>query len=185
MSGDSVDEDAGPLSEEELIERARAGDAVAGRELLRSISLGLSRGNLHPQLAAYHADCLWNHVHLGISLERALHVYKYQVKPTAYDPIELAAVYELLLEFGNMKKGEAKAWIKGHIGASKKTTENATAAVNIKSLDTFGLGDQEKAGSPDTEAFRRERYLDLLLHTAGSMRKFVSDVVLQGAKGLA
>jgi hypothetical protein len=178
MSGDSVGRDSEQSSEAELIERARAGDAVAGRELLRIISLGLRRGDLHPQLAAYHADCLWNHVHLGLSLERALHVYKYQVNPTAYDPIELAAVYELLLEFADMKKGEAKAWIKGHIGASKKTTENATAAVNIKALDAFDIGDQERAGSPDTEAYRRERYLDLLLHTAGSMRKIVSGVVL-------
>jgi len=179
MSGDSVDRDIGQSSEEELIERARAGDALAGRELLRSISIGLSRGDLHPQLAAYHADCLWNHVHLGISLERALHVYKYQINPTAYDPIELAAVYELLLEFADMKKGEAKAWIRGHIGASKKTTENATAAVNIKALDSFDIGGEEQTGSPDNEAYRRERYLDLLLHTAGSMRKIVSAVVLQ------
>jgi transcriptional antiterminator Rof (Rho-off) len=174
MSGDSADPDIGQPSEEELIERARAGDALAGRELLRRISLGLSRGDLHPQLAAYHADCLWNHVHLGISLERALHVYKYQINPTAYDPIELAAVYELLLEFTDMKKGEAKAWIRSHIGASKKTTENAMAAVNIKALDAFDIGGEAQAGS---EEYRRERYLDLLLHTAGSMRKIVAGVV--------
>ena len=174
MSGDSADPDIGQPSEEELIERARAGDALAGRELLRRISLGLSRGNLHPQLAAYHADCLWNHVHLGISLERALHVYKYQINPTAYDPIELAAVYELLLEFTDMKKGEVKAWIKTQIGASKKTTENATAAVNIKALDAFDISGEAQVGS---EEYRRERYLDLLLHTAGSMRKIVAGVV--------
>lgn len=185
MSGDSTDREIGKPSEEELIERARTGDVIAGRELLRNISLGLSRGDLHPQLAAYHADCLWNHVHLGISLERALHVYKYQINPTAYDPIELAAVYELLLKFTDMKKGEAKAWIRSHIGASKKLTENATAAVNIKALDAFDIGGEEQAVSSVTEAYRRERYLDLLLHTAGSMRKIVSGVVLQGQKGLA
>jgi hypothetical protein len=179
MSDESAHRDIGKPSEEELIERARAGDALAGRELLRNISLGLSRGDLHPQLAAYHADCLWNHVHLGVSLERALHVYKYQINPTAYDPIELAAVYELLLEFADMKKGEAKAWIRHNIGAGKKTTENATAAVNIKALDAFDIGDEEQAASQGTEGYRRERYLDLLLHTAGSMRKIVSAIVLQ------
>ena len=179
MSNGTADPDTGPPSEHELIERARAGDAMAGRELLRSISLGLSRGDLHPQLAAYHADCLWNHLHLGISLERALHVYKYQINPTAYDPIELAAVYELLLEFADMKKGEAKAWIKTHIGASKKITENAMAAVNIKALDAFEIGAQEQGDLPDAELYRRQRYLDLLLHAAGSMRRAVAEVVAQ------
>lgn len=180
MSDDSSDQDRAPPSEDELIERARAGDAAAGRELLRSISLGLSGGGLHPRLAAYHADCLWNHVHLGISLERALHVYKYQINPTAYDPIELAAVYELLLEFADMKKGEAKAWIKSHIGASKKTTENAMAAVNIKALDAFEMNGEGQTGSEGAEPYRRQRYLDLLLHTAGSMRRIVSEVIAQG-----
>ena len=171
--------DGGPSAEEELIERARAGDAVAGRELLRRISLGLSDGDLHPQLAAYHADCLWNHLHLGVSLERALHVYKYQIDPMAFDPIELAAVYELLLEFAGMKKGEAKSWIKSHIGAGKKTTENAAAAVNIKALDAFDSKVEGRESPPEPEPFRRERYLDLLLHTAGSMRRLVSGMVTQ------
>ena len=158
------------------IANARAGDVAAGRELLQQISLGLSSGELHPLLAEYHADCLWNHLRLGVSLERAMHVYKYLEKPTAYDPIELAAVFELLVEFANMKKGAAKAWIKQHIGAGKQTTENAAVAVNIKALDAGADG--VEAGA-DSREYRRARYLDLLLHTAGSMRKAVSEALEQ------
>ena len=178
-SGRDSDLSSGDEVIERAIERAKGGDSAAGRELLRSISLGLSNGDLHPLLAAYHADCLWSHVYLGISLERALHVYKYQIKSTAYDPIELAAVLELLVEFADMKKGEAKAWIKSHIGASKKTTENADAAVDIKALNSFEEDGSGHIDSPDPELYRRQRYLDLLLHTAGSMRKTVSEVIAQ------
>ena len=176
MSAEPSGHDDTP-SEDELIERAEAGDATAGRELLRAISLGLSRGDLHPTLARYHADCLWNHVQLGISLERALHVYKYQIKAMAHDPVELAAVFELLVEFGGMKKGAARSWIKNNIGAGKQTTESAHAAVNLKALDVFDESAAGKADSPDAELYRRARYLDLLLHTAGSMRRLVSEVV--------
>jgi len=179
MGIDPTEDDAESSSIEELIEqeiaRAEEGDAAAGRELLLSISHGLTRGNLHPMLAKYHADCLWNHVQLGISLERALHVYKYQIKATAFDPIELAAVFELLVEFGDMKKGDARAWIKSHIGASKKAIENASAAVDIKALEAAALGGSES----DQELYRRQRYLDLLLHTAGSMRRIVSEAIPQ------
>ena len=156
------------------IEQARAGDAAAGRELLQRISIGLSNGDLHPLLAEYHADCLWNHLRLGVSLERALHVYRYLEKPTAYDPIELAAVFELLVEFGGMKKGAARGWIKDNIGAGKQVTESAAAAVNIKSLDAF---DDASGDRVDAKAYRRARYLDLLLHTAGSLRRSVGEVL--------
>jgi len=173
MSTEPSGKESTPVSVDELIAHeiasARAGDATAGRELLHRISLGLSNGDLHPMLAEYHADCLWNHLRLGVSLERAMHVYRYQVKPTAHDPIELAAVFELLVEFAGMKKGAAKGWIKQNIGAGKQTTESAAAAVNIKALDT-----DERAAGADSEAYRRARYLDLLLHTAGSMRRVVS-----------
>jgi hypothetical protein len=176
MSGDSGDKE--PSTEEVLIERARSGDAVAGRQLLRSISVGLMKGELHPALAAYHADCLWDYVHLGVSLERALHVYTYQSQATEYDPVELAAVFELLTEFGGMKRSQARTWIKEHIGAGKKVTENASAAVNIMALENF----EQPAGHEDdaspTGAYRRQRYLDLLLHTAGSLRKFVVGSVM-------
>ena len=181
MSTDRDDKDTDLQSEDESIgnriERAKAGDASAGRELLRSISLGLSCGKLHPLLAQYHADCLWNHIQLGVSLERALHVYRYQIKSTNFDPIELAAVFELLIEFAGMKKGEAKAWIKSHIGASKKITENASAAVDIQALDSLDLGGEGQTEPPDPELYRRARYLDLLLHTAGSMRRIVVEGV--------
>jgi hypothetical protein len=176
MSAEPGQDDVTP-SEIELIERAEAGDASAGRELLRAISLGLSRGDLHPTLARYHADCLWNHVQLGISLERALHVYKYQIKAMAHDPVELAAVFELLVEFAGMKKGAARSWIKDHIGASKQTTESAHAAVNLKALDAFDDSMAGQTDSRDAALYRRARYLDLLLHTAGSMRRVVSEVV--------
>ena len=177
MSAEPSGRDDDTPTADELIERAEAGDATAGRELLRAISLGLSRGDLHPALARYHADCLWNHVQLGISLERALHVYKYQVQATAHDPVELAAVFELLVEFGGMKKGAARSWIKTNVGASKQTTESAHAAVNLKALDAFDERMTGQGDSPDAERYRRARYLDLLLHTAGSLRRLVSDVV--------
>lgn len=170
MSGDSPGSE---LSEEALIERARSGDAVAGRKLLRSISIGLMKGELHPALATYHADCLWDYVHLGVSLERALHVYTYQTQATEFDPVELAAVFQLLTEFGDMKKSEARAWVKEHIGAGKKVTENASAAVNIMALEDFEQPGEQVSDSSTSEAYRRQRYLDLLLHTAGSLRKFV------------
>lgn len=170
----------GPSPEEALIERARSGDAAAGRQLLRSISVGLMKGELHPALAAYHADCLWDYVHLGVSLERALHVYTYQSQATEFDPVELAAVFELLIEFGGMKKNEAKSWIKLHIGAGKKVTENASAAVNIMALENFEQPEEKVRESSTPETYRRQRYLDLLLHTAGSLRKFVvGSVVLK------
>ena len=171
MSGDPAQGET--ASEVALIERARTGDVAAGRELLRAISVGLMNGNLHPALAAYHADCLWDHVHLGISLERALHVYSYQSRAAEFDPIELAAVFELLVEFGGMKKGEARAWIKENIGAGKKATENASLAANIKALNDFERVGKEDDGTSSAERYRRQRYLDLLLHTAGSLRKFV------------
>ena len=177
MSDDpSARGDATP-AELELIERAEAGDASAGRELLRAISLGLTRGDLHPTLAKFHADCLWNHVQLGISLERALYVYRYQIKATAHDPVELAAVFELLVEFAGMKKGAAKSWIKTNIGASKQTTESAHAAVNLEALNTIDDSASGQADPHEAERYRRARYLDLLLHTAGSMRRIVSEVV--------
>lgn len=177
MNGDPARGETAP--ELALIERARTGDVAAGRELLRAISVGLMKGNLHPALAAYHADCLWDHVHLGISLERALHVYAYQSRAAEFDPIELAAVFELLVGFGGMKKGEAKDWIKENIGAGKKATENASLAANIKALDDFEQFGK-KEGDSSGERYRRQRYLDLLLHTAGSLRKFVvSSVALE------
>jgi len=184
VSANQPEKDGGRPSAEEIIqyeiERAEAGDATAGRDLLRTISLGLASGKLHPLLAAYHADCLWNHIQLGVSLERALHVYKYQIKSSGFDPIELAAVYELLIEFAGMKKGEARDWIKNHIGANKKTVENAIAAVDVKTLDSLDLNDAQQVNTPDPKLFRRERYLDLLLHTAGSMRRVVvEDVALK------
>ena len=171
MNGDPAGGE--PISEEALIERARSGDAAAGRRLLRIISIGLMKGELHPALAAYHADCLWDYVHLGVSLERALHVYTYQSQAAEFDPVELAAVFELLTEFGGMKKGEARAWVKEHIGAGKKVTENASAAVNIMALEDFERPGEKGGESSASEAYRRQRYLDLLLHTAGSLRKFV------------
>lgn len=177
MSDDPSAQGKDTAAELELIERAEAGDATAGRELLRAISLGLTRGDLHPALARFHADCLWNHVQLGISLERALYVYRYQVKAMAHDPVELAAVFELLVEFAGMKKGAAKSWIKTNIGASKQTTESAHAAVNLKALNTIDDSVVGQADSSDAERDRRARYLDLLLHTAGSMRILVSEVV--------
>jgi len=179
MSADSSGTDVTP-AEAELIERAEAGDATAGRELLRTISVGLTRGDLHPTLAKYHADCLWNHVQLGISLERALHVYRYQIKATAHDPVELAAVFELLVEFADMKKGAAKSWIKANVGASKQTTESAHAAVNLKALNTIDDSVAGQADPSEVESYRKARYLDLLLHTAGSMRKMVSELVSLG-----
>ena len=181
MSNGLTDEDMNAPSKDEIIEnqieRAKAGDASAARELLRRIAHGLGSGNLHPLLAQYHADCLWNHVQLGVSLDRALHVYRYQIKSTTFDPVELAAVFELLVEFAGMKKGEARAWIKTHIGASKKITENASAAVDIQALDTFEPGEAGQTDSADAEPYRRARYLDLLLHTAGSMRRIVVEGV--------
>ena len=180
MSTEPSKHQGAPDSVDELIAReiasARAGDAAAGRELLHRISLGLSNGDLHPMLADYHADCLWNHLRLGVSLERAMHVYKYQEKPTAYDPIELAAVFELLVEFAGMKKGAAKGWIKQNIGAGKQTTESAADAVNIKALDS---ADDQAGDGAGSGAYRRARYLDLLLHTAGSMRRVVSEALDQ------
>lgn len=178
MSSEPAGKDLSP--EEGLIERARSGDAAAGRKLLRSISVGLMKGELHPALAAYHADCLWDYVHLGVSLERALHVYTYQSQATDFDPVELAAAFELLIEFGGMKKSEAKVWIKQHIGAGKKTTENASAAVNVMALENFEQAEENVPDSSTPETYRRQRYLDLLLHTAGSLRKFiVGSVVLK------
>lgn len=181
MSTDLDDKGTTPLSEDEVfesqIERAKAGDASAGRGLLRSIARGLGDGSLHPLLAQYHADCLWSHVQLGVSLDRALHVYSYQVQSTTFDPVELAAVFELLVEFGGMKKGVARAWIKTHIGASKKITENASAAVDIQALDRFEPGDAGQTDPVDGGGYRRARYLDLLLHTAGSMRRIVVEGV--------
>jgi hypothetical protein len=175
------DDDTGQPSDDEIIayaiESAEAGDAEAGRELLRHVALGLASGKLHPLLAAYHADCLWNHIQLGVSLERALHVYKYQIRSTGFDPIELAAVFELLTEFAGMKKGEARNWIKDHIGAGKKVTENANAAVDIQALGSPDPGQTAKTNPSDPVRFSRERYLDLLLHTAGSMRKVVVEGV--------
>jgi len=171
MGKDPQGEAAGLAASEAVIREeitaARSGDAAAGRALLQRISLGLSRGDLHPLLADYHADCLWSHLRLGVSLERALHVYRYQEKPTAHDPVELAAVFELLVEFGGMKKGAAKGWIKQHLGAAKQTTEAAAAAVDIRALDVPDDGDAA------SKAYRRARYLDLLLHTAGSLRRAV------------
>ncbi len=178
MSGDPVGKESS--AEEALIERARSGDAAAGRKLLRSISVGLMKGELHPALAAYHADCLWDYVHLGVSLERALHVYTYQSEAAEYDPVELAAVFELLTEFGGMKKSAARAWMKDHIGAAKKLTESASAAVNIMALEDFEQPGKDAPDASPSEAYRRQRYLDLLLHTAGSLRKFVvGSVVLK------
>jgi hypothetical protein len=98
----------------------------------------------------------------------------------AGDPVELAAVFELLTEFGGMKKSQARTWIKEHIGAGKKVTENASAAVNIMALENFEQPAEHARDASPTEAYRRQRYLDLLLHTAGSLRKFVvGSVVLK------
>ena len=178
MGTESSAAEATTISEDDVIrqeiEAARAGNAAAGRELLQRVSVGLGNGELHPLLAEYHADCLWNHLRLGVSLERAMHVYRYLEKPTAYDPIELAAVFELLVEFAGMKKGAARGWIKDNIGAGKQIVESAAAAVDIKSL---APPDDKGADRADARAYRRARYLDLLLHTAGSMRRAVSEVL--------
>lgn len=77
--------------EHELIKRAGHGDAEAGRELLKTISLRITGRQFDSPLFDYLADCLWQHLEDGVPLERALGVEEEDKKggrPKKYDPVQ-------------------------------------------------------------------------------------------------
>lgn len=145
-----------PTEEEYLadtIRCAKEGDAEAGKELLQMVVVGLDQGNMPPDLAQYHADCLSDYVHRGIQLDRALNV-----EPEAssggrpsWDDNEIIAVDVFLRKFANMGKEQAADWIEDNGGPRKRTVQNIRKRSNL----------------PVIEAYDK----DLLLHMAGSMRR--------------
>ena len=114
--------------EKMLIEKAEAGDDEAGREILKSIALAIMGGRFDSQFFPFLADCLFEYLDDGISLERALCVEAVKNeggKPAKYDKQELAAVAILLIEHMGYTPAQAKKWISREIGAGRTSVEEA------------------------------------------------------------
>ena len=109
--------------EKELIERARAGDEDAGREILYTLALAIDAGRFDSPLFPFLAECLLLFARDGVPLERALCVEKEPSRggrPLEHDS-ELAAVDILLRKHGGFTPEQALDWIEQSIGASRST----------------------------------------------------------------
>jgi len=142
---------------QEMISRAKSGDAEAGRDALQALVHVLDNKEFNSPLVGYLAECLWDYVHHEVPIERALNVENGPQKGgrPAYDPVELMAVDLLLRNFVALDKDAAEWWIKEHIGASERT-----------------MGRVRKICAPMEDMDR-----DLLLHNAGSLRQKVAEVL--------
>lgn len=143
----------------ELIRRAKAGDAEAGREILQSIVHCIDAGKTDGPLFHFLAENLWLFLSDRIPLERALCVEESGAggRPPTYDMMEVLAV-DALLRRCRFSKEDAIAWIQENIGADRTTVQRYRRAAT----DSF-------YGQSD----------DDLLHMAGSHRQKVADTIGQ------
>ena len=152
--------------ENELVDRAQKGDVGAAKELLVTLRDRLDRGSDPSRVSAYFANCLTQLLSGEISPTMALNLVDEendQIKrrgglKKTWDYRELASLHKWLIRFGEIGIEEANDWIEKHVGASRRTTQNACAYW------------RKSAESPDVE------YLDtiserLLLEFTGSLRK--------------
>jgi hypothetical protein len=147
--------------EKELIERASQGDAEAGREILTNIALRIDQKDYDSPLFPYLAGCLWNYVHDGIPLDRALSVEAQNIggRPP-HDHTALAAVDILLCDYSGYGRDGALAWIEEHIGVHKRTMRR----IRRRSKSFYQ---------------NKERDKEDLLHLSGDYRQKVAEVLPQ------
>ncbi|MFZ5620690.1 MAG: helix-turn-helix domain-containing protein [Pseudomonadota bacterium] len=149
---------------EELIRRASRGDAEAGREILRTVTLLIDAGQWTSPLFAFLADCLWEYTQHGIPLDRALCVEPEPAsggRPQKYNPDELAAIDIILRDHAGYTPEKAVRWIAEKIGADKRTVHRIRRRYD------------KSAEGPLTESLS----LDDLLQMSGSMRKNLDEVL--------
>ncbi len=143
---------------QETLARAKRGDAEAGKEALKTAVTALDTKDFNSPVIQYLARCLWDYVGNDIPLERALNVEDEPNKggrKLKYDPVELMAVDVLLRYHAGMTPEEAIAWIDNNIGADRRTVQRIRVQY-----------------APMEEMDR-----DLLLHSTGSLRKNLEDVL--------
>jgi len=148
----------------ELIKRAEAGDAEAGREILNQVVGAIYSGRFDQQLFPFLADALVLYLKDGVALDRALGVEQFDVggAPKKYNPDELAAV-DVLLQFhlGHQPE-QAISWIQENIGADRRTVQHLRNQYRIN----------EYYSNPKPE------HRDTLLHMAGSLRQQIAEAIM-------
>ncbi|HEX2237136.1 MAG TPA: hypothetical protein VHJ19_01980 [Gammaproteobacteria bacterium] len=153
--------------ERELIARAKAGDADAGKKILLNIALKIDLGQFDSELFPYLADCIWDFAYHGIRLDRALNVEAENKggRPPKYETLELAAVDILLRDYANFRPEAALTWICENIGVDRRHMQRVRSEHDQRY--------NKHTDKPLMESCER----DFLLHLSGSLRQKVAEVL--------
>lgn len=145
----------------ELISRAKAGDAEAGRHILRRVTLLLDTKHLDSPLIPFLSECL-REFEEGVPIERALCVetdVSRGGRPRKYVPAEVAAVDILLRRECGLGLDESLSWIEASIGVGRKEAREYRKQYDAN----FNSG----ASEPLSEQLE----IDDLLSLSGSLRE--------------